>query len=391
MLILIKYFSIPADFKRETISKYVELNRKYNGIKIFETYGQMTETELLNSGRVTEVLPRIDKESFQEYISYSVKSGIEFNYTINPACFGNLEFTIEGIQNITHFLYELYDTGVRWLTVTSPAIMEIVNSLDVEFQVKMSAICEITAPYKAKFYQDLGAKRVVIDPDVTRDFDRLEMIGKAFGDGVEIIVNNVCYKNCPYKMFHYNHEAHCTRKSPQEIRDFYFNRCSLQKAQNPESFIRLNFIRPEDLKFYMDCGIHYFKIQGRQNIVTGDIQRVLEAYIKEEFDGNLMDLITLFSPYNSFQPYIENRKLDGFIQTFYKNRRFCKDNCSECNYCLKYAKESMNYEEIERLNQSAKDFFESVDGYKNYFSKKKQDTVDNAELDQFNNNFADFD
>lgn len=391
VLILIKYFTIPADFKKETILKYAEINKKNDQVKIIETYGQMTETELQNSGRVTEVLPDVSKAMFQEYVAYSVENGIDFNYTINPACLGNMEFTRDGLEKIRHFLYELYDMEVRWLTVTSPAVMEIVTSLDVKFHVKTSAICEITAPYKAKFYQQLGAERVVVDPDITRDFDRLERIGKAFGDGVEIIVNNVCYKNCPYKMFHYNHEAHCTSTNPQDIKDFYSNRCSMQKAQKPEHFIRLNFIRPEDLKFYMDCGIHYFKFQGRQNIVTGDIQRVLDAYINKEYEGNLLDLITLFSPYNSFQPYIENRELDGFVEQFYKNRSFCKDSCQECGYCVSYAKKSMDYEEVEKLNQSARNFFGSIDGYKGYFREVKQNTGDKEELEKYEAKFADFD
>lgn len=73
---MIKYFTIPADFKKETILKYAEINKKNDQVKIIETYGQMTETELQNSGRVTEVLPDVSKAMFQEYVAYSVKMGL---------------------------------------------------------------------------------------------------------------------------------------------------------------------------------------------------------------------------------------------------------------------------------------------------------------------------
>ena len=72
--------------------------------------------------------------------------------------------------------------------------------------------------------------------------------------------------------------------------------------------IRLNWIRPEDLHYYYELGIRHFKIQGRQNVVTGDVVKTLRYYIDEDFNGNLYDLITLFSPYNAFQPYMDNKQ-----------------------------------------------------------------------------------
>jgi hypothetical protein len=318
----------------------------------------------LNSGRVIEGLPGVDFQELEAYVSYAKNYNIEFNYTLNPACMGNYEFSPQGVKEIKQLLRNLYNIGIEALTITMPSLFELVNSMAMKFRTKASAICEIMSPDKALFYQELGAERVVVDPDITRDFSRLKSICDIFSGEVEIIINNVCYKNCAYKMFHYNHEAHSTPENQnQTINDYYFHRCAMQKAKELKNIIRLNWIRPEDLKYYIETGVTVFKIQGRQNILTGNPVKAVEAYIKEDFHGNLYDLITIFAPYTAFQPYIHNKKLDGFIKTFFDNPGFCKNICTNCNYCESFAKKSLDLEQAENLNQQALSYFEGVDAY----------------------------
>jgi collagenase-like PrtC family protease len=365
-----KYFSLPADFKKETIQEYQKINNQYPGSKIIETYGQITHGNVLNSGRVTEVLPKVNIKTLEEYVTFSSERGIGFNYTLNPACFGNLEFSEQGITQIFTLLEGLYRIGIRAITVSSPSLIELIQGTGLDFKLKASALCEITSPGKALFYKKMGLERIVVDPDVTRDFINLKNICHFLGEGVEIIVNNVCYRNCAYKMFHYNHESHCTQlNKEQTIKDYFFNRCSIQKAKAFENIIRLNWIRPEDLHYYKSSGISYFKIQGRQNVLQGDIIKAVKHYIEEDYDGNLFDLITIFAPYNAFQPYIDNKKLEGYISRFYEKPEQCQNLCETCQYCKIYAQKSINKEEAEELNRKALLFFKTYDK----FSKIVQD------------------
>ncbi|MCR2018225.1 U32 family peptidase [Blautia pseudococcoides] len=359
-----KYFSVPADFKDESIDKLAYLNSQYKDSKVIEVYGQKTEGNIINSGRMVDTLPQITDEQFYSYIRKANEKGINFNYTLNPSCFGNLEFREQGIQEIRSLITQLEERGVHCLTLSSPAIMELCKKFNPHVKIKASAICEINSPMKSLFYKELGVKRIVLDPDITRDFGKIKNICRVMGDGVEVIINNVCLRNCAYKMFHYNHEAHCSRGEMQEVRDFFTNRCSMQKAKRVENVMKLNWIRPEDLKFYEACGIKYFKIQGRQNVLEGDLFKVLEAYFEQNYTGNLYDLITLFAPYNSFQCYIDNKKLDGFLDVFYENEKFCTEKCDSCNYCRKFSEKCIDIETAENLNESAKKFFGSIDTYK---------------------------
>jgi collagenase-like PrtC family protease len=361
-----KFFSVPADFKRKSIDQFAHLNQKYQNSRIIETYGQASVGELVSSGRMNEMLPRIDMNDLKEYISYSKKMGIDFNYTLNPACFGNFEFSERGIEKLYNFLQQLHDIGVEGITITTPPLFELLQASGIDFHVKASAICEITSNNKAAFYKKLGAERIVVDPDITRDFNKLKGICDTFGDGVEIIINNVCYKNCAYKMFHYNHEAHCNNQNhSQTIKDYYFNRCSLQKADEIQNVIKLNWIRPEDICLYNEIGINYFKIQGRQNVVNGNISKMLEHYIQEDYSGDLYSLITVFAPYNSFQPYIDNKKLEEFVKKFYYYPGFCKETCSKCNYCKSFAEKALILEQAEEINECSTEYYNKIDGFKN--------------------------
>ena len=357
------YFSIPADFNRETIDNICILNSKNKYNKVSEVYGQATEgLSFLFSGRTKRSIPSISLSDLANYILCLDNKGIKFNYTLNPSCSGNYEFSKEGIQNILSILRDLNNIGVHSLTLASPSLIEIVNYSEYKFEIKTSAICEVTSPRKALFYKNMGASRVVIDPDITRDFDKISNICSEFGDGIEIIINNNCLRNCSYKMFHYNHDAHCLKSNDsQDILDYYNNRCSLQKAKDISSYMRMNWIRPEDIAYYKNCGISNYKIQGRQNVLKGNLLKTLEAYFSGSFDGNLCDLIMLFAPYNSFYPYIDNKALNGFIEKFYENKDFCKEKCSKCNYCYSAALKCMNIEKTEQLYNKALIFYKNLD------------------------------
>lgn len=376
-----KYFCIPADFKKENIDRYSELNEMYEDSKLIETYGQVTVGNVLNSGRIVGALPEVDFKKLESFVKYSLDRGIIFDYTLNPACMGNFEFTSKGAKEIFVLLRDLYNIGVKSITVSTPSLIELVKASGFEFRLKASAICEIQSPDKAAFYKSAGADRIVLDPDITRKFNIIKEICGYFGEGVELIVNNVCYKNCAYKMFHYNHEAHATLNTgTREVHDYYINRCAMQKASDLKNVIRLSWIRPEDLQYYMKSGICYFKIQGRQNVLQGEPVKVLEHYMKESFDGNLYDLITLFAPYTSFQPYIDNKKLESFVKKFFDDPGFCKNCCWTCKYCESWAKKSMDEEKAQKINRKALDFFDEYDSYKQIINSLKDSEEKNHEL-----------
>lgn len=371
-----KYFNIASDFKKETIDGYYRLNNTYADSKVIETYGNITIGNVCEGGRVYEDIPKIDSKALKSYIEYSKSKGIEFNYSLNGSCMGNREFTEKGAREITRFLNKLYEIGVRRLTVAIPSIIELVKSMGLDFEIKASIICQITNANKAAEYKKLGVDRIVVDESLNRDFANLKKIQGVFGDKTEIIINSMCHKDCIYRMFHYNQTAHdSVDKLNSSITTFYNHNCMLKRAESPENFLKLCWIRPEDLKYYSDIGVNYYKIQGRHTVMKGDPVRAMEAYFRQSYDGDLIDLMELFgSPY-AFKIKLDNKKLEGYIKPFYEIPGFCRRECQSCKYCESFVKKCTDYEEAEKINSMAVKFYNENDKYSDMLNSLKSENA----------------
>lgn len=350
-------YCLPSDFKYETIDKYQEINERYAHGKVFETYGQITQENPFGSCRYTGDLPQIDLPGLEKYIQYSYDKGIDFNYVINATCMSNEELTGDGFRKICTFLKQLETIGVQWITVSLPSLMEIAQYAAPSLNIKASTVCQINSPLKAKFYKDIGAKRIVLDEDIYRRFDILESIRKVYTGDMEVIVNSICINDCPLKMFHYNSFSHS--HITDDSCSYYTSRCRSSHT-SAENFLKINWIRPEDIPLYTNSGIHFFKLQGRTNVFTGDPARAVTHYIERHYDGNLIALLELFSSYHPLtiaDLTVDNRKLDCFLQPFKEDPLFCSKVCSACGYCRSYAVKSINSADLAML-----DFMEIMKG-----------------------------
>jgi len=372
-----KYFNIPADFKTETIDRYDELNQQYSDSRVVETYGQITLGNRIGSGRAYDLIPKIDINELGRYIAYSKKKNIGFNYTLNTTCMGNKEFSKDGVREIIEFLDELHEAGVRSLTVTLPSMIEIIRLRNYDFEIKASTVCQIINANKAMSYKKMGVDKIVIDESINRDFEALKHIRNAFGEKVEVITNVICHKNCIYEMFHHNQTSHDAGiNSDESSATYYSHRCMMKRCESPENIMKLAWIRPEDLKYYTEIGINYFKLQGRQAVIKGDPVMATKCYFDESYDGNLMELLDMFSPTNSFMVFIDNKKLDGLIKPFYENPGFCKNDCTTCNYCSSFAKKHIGMEKVQEVFNMANDFFGKYDHFINIVKETEKETIE---------------
>ena len=90
-------FSIPADFKTQTIHNICNLHQQYKH-RVIEVYGQLTSCDMIYSAKEIPSLPAVDEKQLQAYIKMCHANGILFNYTLNASCLGNLEFRYDGIR-----------------------------------------------------------------------------------------------------------------------------------------------------------------------------------------------------------------------------------------------------------------------------------------------------
>ena len=361
---MVSYFSVPADFQQSTIDKYAQLNKAYSDSRVLETYGSITVNNQMKSGRSLEGLPKIDFYDLKQYVNYSIKKGIDFNYTLNPSFMNNDEFTYEGGAEILEFLMHLYEAGIRSLTVAMPSLIDIIRHSPYPFHIKASTICQITNANKAMEFKRMGVKRIVVDESINRNFMELKQINSVFGGSVEVIVNSICFMDCVYRIFHYNQISADSITSENPVSTHYFsNRCLLRRFRNIDSLLKLSWVRPEDIRFYNNVGIYNFKIQGRQLIQKGNPVRMLEHYFDRKFCGNLMDLLDCFSNVNSFKIMLDNQKLDGFLEPIASEKINCPNNCESCHYCKNYAEEIIDAKELAEVYALCTQYMEACDGF----------------------------
>lgn len=378
-----KYFCVPADFKKETIDQYDHLNQVYPNSKVIETYGSLSVGNNLGSGRSYIQIPKVDFLDLYEYIQYSKKKCIEFNYTINAPHILNIEYTKDGAQKIIELIHRLYEAGCRSLTVALPSVVELIKSTGLDFKIKASTICEITSLDKALGYKNLGMDRIVVDESINRKFFLLNNIVKECGEKVEVIVNPPCYSNCIYRMFHYNQIANDSINRTNEVSNNYFeHRCMLQRYSKISNILKISWIRPEDLVYYTNIGIKYFKIAGRDLVLKGDPIKTLKAYFDETFDGDIMDLINMFCKVNSFNIPVDNKSLDNYIKPFYENKNFCTGVCKNCNHCEEFSRKAINYDQAENIKKSADEFYTQCDQYNILLAALEKENKKDSEIDQ---------
>ncbi len=152
-------------------------------------------------------------------------------------------------------------------------------------------------------------------------------------------------------------------------------KCTKAFAWNNANIISSSFIRPEDLERYKSFWYTNFKLCDRENTTEWNIHS-LDAYIKGIYDWNLSDIMSNWSnkwqnyeepilldenifkieninklkSHLRFTPYIDNRKLDNFLEFFIKNKYiWCANEiCEECNYCRIIWDKTIQKQEIKR-------------------------------------------
>ena len=307
----------------------------------------------------------MDLYDLNDYIAYSNKNNIGFNFTLNATHIHNQEFTEKGAASILEFLGQIHGAGVRSITVTMPSLLELIKSAPYDFKIRVSCLSQITNPNRALAYKKMGAEQIVVDESLNKDFYALKRIREAFGEKVEIIVNQICDKNCMYRMFHYNMIAGDPMGTTNKASiNYYEHRCVLQQLKTVDNLLKLCWVRPEDIKHYVAIGINYFKLQGRHTFVQGgDPVRTTRCYFEESFDGNLIDLLTMFAKLTSFTVYVDNKKLEGFIKPFMEKESFCKNNCGACGHCESWTKKCIDLDTAKNVVNLAKEFYKDYDQY----------------------------
>jgi len=256
----------------------------------FELYGKLP-FDITGGGRPTSMSTPLSKASLASYIGEVHRQGLEFNYLLNAACFGNAEWTRTFHRKLDQLLTWLTGLGVETLTISAPYLVQIVKKRFPHFKVKVGIYAQVDTVKRARYWEDLGCDTINLESfSINRDFETLGKIRAAVKADLVLIANHFCQPNCPYQIQHQNGHAHASGLHPTFYIDYPLMQCQKNRLTHKELFISSGWIRPEDIARYEALGYATFKLLER-NIPSEALVERVRAYHDRRWEGNLADLL----------------------------------------------------------------------------------------------------
>lgn len=352
------------------------LLEKLKGTQVAGLYGQIWG-DPLGGGRMALFIPKVGREEASSFIAEARNRGLEFNYLINATCFDNMEFTMEGYERIAEHLHWISSTEVNMVTVTLPFLLEMAKRYVPHLKVCVSSFARVQNVHLARYWEEMGADKIILPEYIARDFDTLAAIRKAVSCKLELIANHCCLFYCPFDLHHRNMVSHGSQDGHPcggFAADYCKLNCQLRKLKRPVELIRARWIRPEDVHSYEEVGIDCLKLVERFR-GTESLIRILDAYERRSYRGNLAELLTLPQEGSYLSPNLEitqrpdlielerieevlavlrepfsgrlsidNEKLDGFLDHF-RMIDCLRADCDRCGYCDRVASRAISIDE----------------------------------------------
>ena len=138
-------------------------------------------------------------------------------------------------------------------------------------------------------------------------------------------------------------EMNSMSQNPSPCWDLMYD---LDEEAAATAFLQGSWIRPEDIHRYEP----YFSEAKLATRMHSNPRRVLSAYVRGHFVGNMLDLTE-----PSYSRRFKNHILDAtkFPEDWFERTTGCSKNCDACGYCKKVAQNSIVSKlELEKLYMS---------------------------------------
>jgi collagenase-like PrtC family protease len=334
--------TLATNWDNNLILKISKLNKNAKN-RVVEVFGSR-KCDFLGSCRPAEILPDVSYDNFKKHIELCHRNNIKFNYVLNAISFHNEEFTPEFRNKVTNFVSKLVSFGVDIVTVANPLLIETIREKFPKLYICASTACKIDTLRRIQWYEELNVNRIILETDINRDFKLLRKIKESTKLELEILSNLSCIFQCPNNTYDYVCDGfRSQKKSTRPFYNYPKIKCTNIKLSNPVELIKSPWIRPEDVNFYSESGIHFLKIAGRE-ASTPWLINASAAYMDEKYEGNLFDLIgnqvisdigrITFGNLKKLAPLevtLDNQTLTEFLNYFLMGK--CNLDCEKCRYC----------------------------------------------------------
>ena len=355
---IINQFKVGCNFDPAIIEKAAELNEKYKGKAVIKEWFGSDAANHLVTARPKWRLPDISSKDFEKFVRDSLDKGIVFNYTMNSIQpYGSKKEMVAHKHEIQALVKHLEDIGVYRITFANPMMGMFIREVS-DIELELSTIAHLDTVTQAKYFHDtLKVNKFCLGIHKNRDRDFLESIARYANENdiiIEALANEYCgvagpdyATHCPYRDSCYLcHATNVTKEDSMSYDNYPMHFCMSARDDHSEvAWLRMRWIRPEDLPKYNRLGLYYWKISGRTGSVDY-VTKMMEAYMSQNWEGNLLNLWkplqTIYNGKNEFSEElpinIPNKKLDGFIDHWMDKNFVCGDRLcgTDCTYCADF-------------------------------------------------------
>jgi collagenase-like PrtC family protease len=286
------------------------------------------------SGRTPYLnLTNEDWEIFFSELTYAKEKGIELVLLFNGSCYGKEAISVSFKRKINNIVGNINTKlGLSCVTTTSPFVAQVIKDDFENIKTRASVNMRIGTVQGMDYVKDFF-DGFYLQREYNRNLEHIKKI-KSWCDNnkkeLHLLANSGCMYSCSYQSFHDNFVSHEAEILKEDNCDFPHSYCweYLRNKDNWAYVLGNTWIRPEEVSLYEK----YFDTIKLATRTHDNPRRVISAYKRGSFSGNLLDL-TEPSFSSVFKGYImDNTK---FPQDWQEKVSTCHHDCDMCGYCKK--------------------------------------------------------
>ena len=266
----------------------------------------------------------LSREEIKEAVLYAHNFGKKVYVTVN------IVFHNEDFKGLIDYLKYLSEVHVDAIITSDVAVMNIINEEKIDLCIHVSTQASILNYEAAKFYKNLGATRVVLAREASRE--DIKRIKDETGLEIECFIHGAMCTSISGRCVLSNY---CTNRDSNRGGCAQICRWTFDYEDNGKLITDKPFsMTPKDLnmvpfiKDMMDIGVNSFKIEGRMRsiyyvstvilIYRRLIDKILSNTLTEEYQKYALNILNRVANRESTPQFFD--KLPGVEEQYYLGR-----------------------------------------------------------------------
>ena len=266
----------------------------------------------------------LSREEIKEAVLYAHNLGKKVYVTVN------IVFHNEDFKGLIDYLKYLSEVHVDAIITSDVAVMNIINEEKIDLCIHVSTQASILNYEAAKFYKSLGATRVVLAREASRE--DIKRIKDETGLEIECFIHGAMCTSISGRCVLSNY---CTNRDSNRGGCAQICRWTFDYEDNGKLITDKPFsMTPKDLnmvpfiKNMMDVGVNSFKIEGRMRsiyyvstvilIYRRLIDKILSNTLTEEYQRYALNILNRVANRESTPQFFD--KLPGVEEQYYLGR-----------------------------------------------------------------------